>query len=269
MDEPTAPDREPPAGPSAPATPAPTTGWATPSPAKPDTPPSRVTLVLSWVAALIIAGFGAWLVLRGADGSSAFRAGRAVGALAGPFIFAAIVRLGWVRLRNGRFSRASLRSPWVPLGAMLLLGLSTYGNIVALVPPPPVDAATAMHVSAPFTLRAADPAIADEIERLLRRDETIGSVAMRDVVGGDGSVSLLIAADARLAEDDLAEVAAGMQDSAGVAPTMETLGGREVAIITTANGLSGTWIDAPLLMTVYAADLPTLRAVVEAVVGSG
>jgi hypothetical protein len=33
--------------------------------------------------------------------------------------------------------------------------------------------------------------------------------------------------------------------------------------------LSGTWIDAPLLMTVYAADLPTLRAVVEAVVRSG
>jgi amino acid transporter len=228
-----------------------------------------VTLVLSWVAALVIAAFSAWVTMRGAEGSDSYRAGYVVGAVVFPFLIAAILRLVWVRIQRGRFSKAALRSPWLPLVAALLLGFATAGRIAALAPPPPVDAATAMHVSTPFTLQAADPAVADEIERLLRQDETIGSIAMRNVVGGDGSLSLLIAADARLAEDDLAEVAGGMEDSAGVAPTIETLAGREVAIITTANGLSGTWIDAPLLMTVYAADLPTLRAVVEAVVGSG
>lgn len=48
-----------------------------------------------------------------------------------------------------------------------------------------VDAATAMQVSAPFTLRETDPATAQQIEQGRREDPGTRSIAVREVVGAD------------------------------------------------------------------------------------
>ena len=233
-------------------------------------PASRLTLVLSWVTALIIAGFAGWIRMRSAEGGTAYRLGVAFGTALFPFLIAAVVRIGFYRLRYGGGGiRTSLRSPWFPLTAALLAALTAAGDIAALAPPPPVDAATAMHVSAPFTLQETDPATVQQIEQGLREDPATRSVAVREVVGADGSVSVLMAADASLRKNDIAEIAKGMQESSGVVPTIETIAGHEVAIITGPEGVLATWTDPPLLYSVFAPDLPTLRAVIEAVIASG
>ena len=233
-------------------------------------PDSRVTLALSWVAALVITGFAGWIAMRGAEGGTAYRLGVAVGTALFPFLIAAVVRIGFYRLRYGGGGiRTSLRSPWFPLTAALLAALAAAGDIAALAPPAPVDAATAMHVRPPFTLRETDPATVQRIEQGLREDPSTRSVAVREVVGADGSVSVLMAADASLRNDGIAEIAEGMQESSGVVPTIETIAGHEVAIITGPEGVLATWTDPPLLYSVFAPDLPTLRTVIEAVIASG
>jgi len=120
-----APRPEPPPGqdPNGP----PLVGWAVPAPDAPGEP-SRMATVIAWIAALVLAGFVAWLKMRGAEGTGAFRAGVAVGSLVAPFLFSAILRLIVVRIREGRFTRAALRSPWVPLGTVIIVILSTFGG---------------------------------------------------------------------------------------------------------------------------------------------
>ena len=66
-----------------------------------------------------------------------------------------------------------------------------------------------MQVSAPFTLRETDPATAQQIEQGLREDPATRSVAVREVVAADGSVSVFMAADASLRNGDIAEIATG------------------------------------------------------------
>jgi len=222
-----------------------------------------------WLAALLFAGFAAWLNVRAAEGSDGYRAGVAVGAFLAPFLFSAILRLVVTRIRWRRFDRAALRSHWVPLGAMVLVVLSTLGNLDKLALPAPVEASTAMHVSAPFTLREADAATVAEVEGLLTQDVSIRSVAVRHVVGDDGSVSLLVAADGRLRDGGISEVARGMATESGLVPTIESIAGEDVAVATGPNGVIASWIDSPLLLSVYAVDLTTLRAVVESVIESG
>src|SRR5215207_4516888 len=246
MDEPPRPESDPEPGPSSGP---PESGWVVPARDAPGRPPSRGVTVLMWLAALLFAGFAAWLNVRAAEGSDGYRAGVAVGAFLAPFLFSAILRLVVTRIRWGRFDRAALRSHWVPLGAMVLVVLSTLGNLDKLALPAPVEASTAMHVSAPFTLREADAATVAEVEGLLTQDVSIRSVAVRHVVGDDGSVSLLVAADGRLRDGGISEVARGMA--------------------TGPNGVIASWIDSPLLLSVYAVDLTTLRAVVESVIESG
>ena len=233
-------------------------------------PSSRATLVLAWATALIIAVFAGSIAMRAAEGTTAYRWGVAFGAAAAPFLLAALLRVIFYRLRYGAGGIAtSLRSPWFPLTAALLLVLSAAGSITDLVPPRPVDAVTAMHVDAPFTLRETDPATVQQIEQGLREDPGTRSVAVREVVGDDGSVSVLFAADASLRSDDIAEVAKGMQESSGVVPIIETIAGRQVAIVTSPEGSLGTWTESPLLFSVFSPDLATLRAVIEAVIASG
>ena len=232
-------------------------------------PASRVTLALSWVTALVVTGIAGWIAMRGAEGGTAYRLGVAVGTALFPFLVAAVLRIGFYRLRYGGGIRTSLRSPWFPLTAALLAALAAAGDIAALAPPAPVDAATAMHVSPPFTLRETDPATVQRIEQGLREDPATRSVAVREVVGADGSVSVLMAADASLRKNDIADIAKGMQESSGVVPTVETIAGHEVAIITGPEGVLATWTDPPLLYSVFAPDLGTLRTVIEAVIASG
>jgi len=265
MDEP--PGLEPEPGPP---NGAPQTGWVVAARDAPDRPPSRGVAVVAWLGALLIAGFAAWIRWRAADGSDSYRAGVAVGAFVAPFLFAAILRVMVMRIRWGRFDRAAVRSHWVPLGAIVIVVLSTLGNLAELAPPAPVDASTAMHVNAPFTLREADAATIAEVERAMREEGDIdGSIAVRHVIGEDGSTSLFVAADAGLDDDDLAEVTRGLDSSSAATPTIETIAGEEIAVLAEANPVIATWVDAPLILSVYAGDLTTLRAVVEAVIESG
>jgi hypothetical protein len=259
--------------PERPAPAAPASGWVVPELASreqaADRPGSRVTLVLSWVAGLIIAGFGAWIATRDVAGSDAYRSGSAAGAFVTPFLIAAGVWLVVVRLRSGRVGRAALGSPWVPLGGALLAGVLAAGRIGSMVPVPPVDAETAMRVSAPFTLRTAQESTILLATDLVSDEASIRSFAVREVVGNDGSVSVLLATDGGLRSGELDQVAAGIKESGGVEPTIESIAGLEVAVTVLPDGAIGSWIEAPILMSVFAADMVTLRAVIEAVVGSG
>jgi hypothetical protein len=266
---PEGPQATPPAlEPAQPAGP-PATGWAVPAPPAPRKPPSRAMIVLSWVTALILAAFGAWIAMRATPGDSAYRWGYAFGAAVGPFLLAAILRLIFVRVRDGKTGAPVLRSPWVPLGAALLIALNGAGSIASLAPPRPVEAATAMHVRTPFTIRETDAAVVQQIEAGLREDPSVRSVAVREVVGGDGSISILLAADGRLRDGDLGAIVKSVGDLVGVAPTIETIGGESVVIAKGPEGFIGSWIDAPLMVQVYAVDRATLDAVIEAVTGSG
>ena len=233
-------------------------------------PPSPLAFRLSWVTAVIVAGIAGRIAMVGAEGNLAYRWGVAFGTAVAPFVIAAVVRVGFYRLRyRSGGIRTALRSPWFPLTAAVLAALMAAGSLRDIAPPPPVDAATAIHVSAPFTLRETDPATVQQVEAGLREDPSTRSVAVRDVVGADGSVSVFMAADISLKSDDIDEVAKGMQDSSGILPTIETIAGRQVAIVAASQGVIGTWTDAPLLFSVVAPDLPTLRAVIEAVIASG
>jgi hypothetical protein len=248
------------------------TGWALPTGAPPSgsagtKPARRATLAVSWVAGLLLAGFGGWLAMRAAEGGTAYRWGIAFGATFTPFLIAALLRFAYVKLRGG--GRPVLRSPWIPLGGALLAAVTAAGALSSLAPAAPVDATTGMHVRTPFTLREADSATSQQIEQAVRKDPSVRSVAVREVVGGDGSVSVLMAADARMREGGIDEIAKGMQDSSGVEPTIFTIGGEEVAIVTGPQGSIGTWVEAPLLFSVFAPDTATLHAVIEAVTGSG
>lgn len=248
------------------------TGWAPPTGALPPAsagakPAPRAMLALSWVIGLLFAGSGGWLAMRAAEGGTAYRWGVAFGATLTPFLLAAVLRFAYAKIRGG--GRPILRSPWIPLGAALLAAVAAAGAISSLAPGAPVDAATGMHVRTPFTLREADSATSQQIEQAVRKDPSVRSVAVREVVGGDGSVSVLMAADARMREGGIDEIAKGMHDSSGLAPTIFTIGGEEVAIVAGPDGSIGTWVEAPLLFSVFAPDTATLHAVIEAVMGSG
>lgn len=253
------------ATPEDPTQPAPVEGPAKQSAEK---PPSRLMLALSWATALVLAAFGGWIAMRAADGSTPYRFGVAMGTVVAPFLIAAVLRLAYFRLRRGRFARVALRSPWVPLGAALIIALSAAGDIASLAPPPAVEAETAMHVRSPFTLRETDAATLQQIEQGLREDQSVRSIAVREVIGDDGSVSLLLAADARLRPGDIDEAVEGLQGAAGAAATIERIGGQDVAIVTGPDGWIGSWIESPLMVQVYSPDRATLQAVIEAVTGS-
>jgi hypothetical protein len=257
---------------------APTSYWAAPAwaaPATPTTPTrsSRILLVVIWALVILIAAGGALLAYRWGDGSEAYRQGRAVGTLVAPFLFAGLLRWLYVWLlarRSGSDRKAVIRSYWVPLGALILIGLSFMGNASTLVPPAPVDATTALRISAPFTLREASPEATKLAESGFEAIESIRSYAIREVVGEDGSVGLLLVADGALQgrEGAIEEAARGMEDASGLTATIEPVQDRRIAFAT-GNGLViGSWIEAPLLFSVYATDRPTLDAMIEAVMNA-
>ena len=251
-----------------PTTPPVTTSWATPAP--PDNKrESRPFLVFAWVLALALAAFLALLEYRTSSGGEGYRAGRAVGTFLGPFLLALVLRFIWTRffMRSSTGPKPVLRSRWIPLGALILMAVNFAGDVGSLVPPAPVDANSAVRISAPFTLREAPPEMTDIAEASFKSLKSIRSYALREVVSEDGSISLLLVADGALRDREgaIEESARGVEEASGLKTTIESINGRKVAIAAGDTLAIASWIEEPLLFSIYAADRPTLDAVLQAV----
>jgi hypothetical protein len=221
---------------------------------------------LAWLVALVVVGFNAFVASRTAGSPGSPRMlGYMVGAILAPFVIALIFRAVFVLLRRRTPSGAILRSPWLPLTATVLAGLSLAGNIASLAPPATIDPNTVMRISPPFALREASTETAGQAEAILKEDKSIRSYAIREVVGDDGSVSMLLVADGALRSGELDGVAKGIQDASGLVPTTQAIGGRDVVVAVGEQIAVGAWIEEPAFISVYAADEAILRAVVEAI----
>jgi hypothetical protein len=221
---------------------------------------------LAWLVAPVVVGFNAFMASRTAgDPGTPRMLGYMVGAFLAPFVIALIARAVFVVLRRRTPRGAILRSPWLPLTATVLAGLSLAGNIASLAPPTAIDPNTVVRISPPFTLREASSETAGLAEEALKADKSVRSYAFREVVGEDGSVSMLLVADGALRSGELDGVAKGIQDAAGIVPTTQSIGGRDVVVAVGDQLAVGAWIEEPAFISVYAADEATLRAVVEAV----
>jgi hypothetical protein len=235
-------------------------------------PPERkrtrlLLLVTAWIVAVLFAWFYAVLKSRTSSGGDAFREGWLVGTFLAPFLFALILRVIWTRVvrRSDPGPRPVLGSGWVPLGAVILIGLNFISTAGTLVPPAAIDPNSVVRISPPFTLREASSETAGLAEEALKADKSVRSYAIREVVGEDGSVSMLLVADGALRSGELDGVAKGIQDASGLVPTTQSIGGRDVVVAVSEQIAVGAWIEEPAFISVYAADEATLRAIVEAI----
>jgi hypothetical protein len=230
-----------------------------------------VPLWLVWLVALALAGFNGFLAARlvygNSDSGRAF--GYVVGTVIGPFLIALIARtiLIVIRSRRQTGSRSILRSRWVPIGATILAGVSLATNIVSAAPLRPADPSSAMRISGPFTLREASPETTRIAEAGFKGDRTIRSYAVREVVGEDGSLSLLVVADGPMNDrvGAIESVARGIESASGLTATIEPIRGRNVTIAVGETLSIGAWIEEPLGFFVYAVTPTRLHQIIEAV----
>jgi hypothetical protein len=233
--------------------------------------PSRAILAVAWLLAIVVVAFGALISIGTATGSDARRFGYAIGAFAAPFLFALILRAGLVRVMRGRPDApvGIIRSPWVPLGALLLAGLNLIGNVATFAPPAPVDPATALRVGSGYTLRETDPATQQQLAAEYGASDAFRSpFVIREVVGDDGSISFLFAVDGAIRDADMTEAARGLGEGTGVPARVDTIGGEPVALAIGTEFAMASWIEEPLMVSVLASDEPTLRAVVGSVLAT-
>ena len=245
-----------------------TTAWVVPPTTAPPSSAltNRTMLVIGWLIGIVVVGLLAWVRMRAStESDDAYRVGVAIGAFIAPFLFAAGLRWLYLRLRQTPPPRRILASGWTPIGAALLATLSAAGNIASLAPPPPADPALAVRVGPGFTLQEADQATADQVAQAFGGAESIGAYVVHQVVGDDGSVSVMLVADGRLRGDDANELARGVGDGSGLTPRIEEIAGTQVVIAVSPEYAIGAWTEAPLFLSIYAPDEPTLRAVVESV----
>ena len=238
----------------------------------PDDKPARVVpLWPAWLVALALAGFNGFLASRLAYGTSSSPRvlGSVVGTVVGPFLIALIARaiLVLIRSRRPTGSRSVLRSRWVPIGATILAGVSLATNIVSAAQLRPADPSSAMRISGPFTLRAASPETARIAEAGFKGDRTIRSYEVREVVGEDGSLSLLVVADGPITDrvGAIESVARGIESASGLTATIEPIRGRNVAIAVGETLSIGAWIEEPLGFFVYAVTPTRLHQIIEAI----
>jgi hypothetical protein len=251
--------------------PAPPSLWATPPPAgNPRT--SRLLLAIIWIAALLLAGFYAVIVYRTSSGAEGFRLGRAVGTSVGPFLFALIVRFVWVRIitRKRAGQRPILRSPSIPLGAVILIGLNLVTNASSLVASGPVGPTAAIRISGPYSLRPASADTAAIAEAGFKGNRTIRSYEVREVVGEDGSLSLLVVADGPMEDRTgaIESLARGMESASGLTATIEVIRDRRVAVAVGETLSIGAWIEEPFGIFVYAVTPTGLHQIIEAVLAA-
>src|SRR5688572_16213532 len=122
-----------PARPTAEPEPAPTddppgSGWVVPPRDAPRGASSGVLAAVLWIVAIAFAGFRAVTAYDDAAGTDSFRAGVATGTFVGPFLISAILRVVVMSIRSRRLDTGSLRSHWVPLGAIVIAVLSMLGS---------------------------------------------------------------------------------------------------------------------------------------------
>jgi hypothetical protein len=151
-------------------------------------------------------------------------------------------------------------SPWVPLSAIIL---ALPSGLSALATPILVDPSIAARIGPGFTLRDAEPAVVEEMTQGLT--ERVGDVVVYEVVGDNGSVSFLLIGDARVGPGHVYDLARGLADWFGLTPQLETVEGRSVATAVGRDVAVAAWVEAPLFLEIYAADEPTMRAVLESI----
>jgi hypothetical protein len=229
----------------------------------------RVPLALAWGVALVIAGASALLAYRSGSGSEGYRLGLAVGSFVGPFLLALVLRavFAWVRPGAGSARRPTLRSAWIPIGATIIAGLALSGRIVSLAPAAPVDPASAMRISGPFSLQEASADTRQIAEAGLKGNRSIRAYEVREVVGDDGSLSLLVVVDGPLRDGvgSIEGVARGIESASGLTGTIESIRGTNVAVAVGETLSIGAWIEEPLGFYVYAVTPTRLHAIIEAI----
>ena len=228
----------------------------------------RARTVLVWaLAAAIVLGNAllAGRALGGTPGTPRF-IGLVIGALIAPVLIAAVLRLVVLIARDRRRpgSRAVLRSTWLPVATMLIAGLALVGNLATLRP---IDPQSAIRIGGPFALRAASAETLRIAEAGFTGDRTIGAYEVREVVGEDGSLSLLVVAEGPL-QDRVGAIEAlgrGIESASGLTATYETIRDRRVAIAVGETLSIGAWIEEPLGLYVYAVTPSRLHQIIEAI----
>lgn len=230
----------------------------------------RLIAALAWITAIALAVFNAALAGRRttfAPGTPGWF-GYVVGAFLLPFVVALVLRAAYVliaRRRGG--SRSFLRSGALPLAVMVLAGAGIGGNIAALAPPRAVAPADAIRISGPFTLRAASADTQQIAAAGFKNDKTIRAYEVREVVGDDGSLSLLVVVDGSLREGvgAIEQVGRGIESASGLTATYETIRDRRVAIAVGDTLSIGAWIEEPLGVYVYAVTPTRLHQIIEGI----
>ena len=228
----------------------------------------RALTVLVWALAAAIVLGNALLVGRadgGAPGTPRF-IGFVIGALAAPILLAAALRLILLVVRDRRRPtlKAILGSPWLPAATIVIAGLALVGSLATLRP---IDPQSAIRIGGPFSLRPASAETLQIAEAGFRGDRTIRSYEVREVVGEDGSLSLLVVADGPLQDrvGAIEAVARGIESASGLTATFETIRERRVAIAVGETLSIGAWIEEPLGIYVYAVTPSRLHQIIEAI----
>jgi hypothetical protein len=150
---------------------------------------------------------------------------------------------------------------------MVLAGLGIGGNIVAAALPGAVTPTDAIRISGPFTLREAS----EDAKRIaaagFKNDKTIHDFEVREIVGDDGSLSLLVVVDGSLsgATGEVEQLGRGIESSSGLTAAYETIRDRRVAVAVGDTLSVGAWVEDPLDLYVYAVTPTRLHQIIEAI----
>jgi hypothetical protein len=244
--------------------------WVAPEP-WPSARGAKFLAALVWIAAGLLLAMAGWIAANGQEAaSSPWRAGYVAGTVAGGLGIATVIRWVWLKLRRSPTGSATLASIWIPaISVFLAIGMLGTTFARAVEPPPPVDPATLFHVGAGYHLEPGDPATEEQFRRGFDGDAVKPrALDSTSIVADDGSVGLLLVADMAVAdltsELSLMELMAGVGSDAN--PRRETVAGQST-MFAAAGGISIVgWIDAPLIVILYAVDDPTGRAMAESVI---
>jgi hypothetical protein len=134
----------------------------------------------------------------------------------------------------------------------------------------PAQPADAIRISGPFTLRAASAETRQIAEAGFKNDRTIKSYEVREVVGGDGSLSLLVVVDAGMREGagQLEALGRGIESTSGLTAAYEDVRDRRIAIAVGETLSIAGWIEEPLGVYVYAVTPTRVRQIVDAVLAA-
>ena len=224
--------------------------------------------MLVWALAGAIVLGNAVLTSRAAGGTPGTPRfiGFVIGAIAAPILIAAVLRMILLVVRDRRRPAipALLGSSWLPVATIVIAGAALIGNVTLLRP---VDPQSAIRIGEPFSLRPASAETLRIAEAGFKGDRTIRSYEVREVVGGDGSLSLLVVADGPLENrvGAIEAVGRGIESASGLTATFETIRDHRVAIAVGETLSIGAWIEEPLGIYVYAVTPSRLHQIIESI----